>query len=68
MEAVMEINYPLAVALEKAGYSILSLECVMKNVYDTEQGKSVPSPVLSLYVTPANGAKMLFVDNSAKAP
>jgi len=60
----METNYPLAVALEKAGYSILSLECTMKKIYDNESKKLEPSPVISLLVTPANGAKMLFVEGN----
>ena len=58
-----ETGYPLAAALEKAGYSILKLECVMENVYDTERAKSVPSPVMLLKVIPSDGAKLMFIEN-----
>jgi hypothetical protein len=64
MEDNMDKNkYPLAVALEKAGYSILSMDCTMKNVYDSERQKSVPSPVMRLEVIPSDGAKMLFIES-----
>jgi hypothetical protein len=56
-------KYSFAEALEKAGYSILKFECVLEDVYDSERGKAIPSPVMRLSVTPANGAKMLFIGN-----
>ncbi len=58
------INYPLAVALEKAGYSILKFECVMENIYDTNRGKAVPTPVVCLKVLPSDDAKMFFIETS----
>jgi hypothetical protein len=62
MEGFMDKNtYPLAEALEKAGYSILKFECVMESVYNSERQKSVPSPVIRLEVIPSDGAKMLFI-------
>jgi hypothetical protein len=54
----------LAIALEKAGYSILKMECVVEKIYDTSNAKSVPSPVVCLKVIPSNGAKALFIDST----
>ena len=58
----MEKDYPLAIALEKAGYSILSFKGILQSIYDTEKGELVKSPVMCLKVTPAKGTKALFID------
>jgi hypothetical protein len=56
-----EPNYPLAVALEKAGYQILSFEARAETVFNPDVNKSELRRVAHLRVISNKDAKMLFI-------
>jgi hypothetical protein len=58
MEEKIEEKYPLAAAIEKAGYQILSLSCITEKIYDQDRDKSVDRPVISMKIMPNKELKI----------
>jgi len=54
----MEENHPVMVAIEKAGYQIVSMVCVTEKLFDLDRDKAVDKPVLTVKMTPNKECKM----------
>jgi len=54
----MEEKHPIMVAIENAGYQVLSFSCVTEDIYDPEKDKICKSPVLAIKMTPNKELKM----------
>ena len=61
MEEKIEEKYPLAAAIEKAGFQILSLSCVTEKIFDPDRDKSVDKPVISIKIMPNKEFKIFSI-------
>ena len=46
------------IAIEKAGYQILSFSCVTEKIFDLNRDKAVDKPVLNIKIVPNKEFKM----------
>jgi len=65
IEKSMKEKYPIAVAIEEAGYQILSLSCITEKVFDLDRDKAVDKPVMSIKVMPNKELKMFSLADQA---
>ena len=58
MKEKKEENHPIMIAIENAGYQILSFKCKTVDIYDPDKDKIGKSPVLTIRMTPNKEFKM----------